>query len=67
MVQAIYDGLSIEAVENMEEKKLYYVIAGVYSSEENAKAFAESLASKGYLMNADGNLIRGITTQIKEM
>lgn len=67
MVQAIYDGLSIEAVENMEEKKLYYVIAGVYSSEENAKVFAESLASKGYLMNADGNLIRGITTQIKEM
>lgn len=67
MVQAIYDGLSIEAVENTEEKKLYYVIAGVYSSEENAKAFAKSLASKGYLMNADGNLIRGITTQIKEM
>lgn len=67
MVQAIYDGLSIEAVENTEEKKLYYVIAGVYSSEENAKTFAESLASKGYLMNADGNLIRGITTQIKEM
>lgn len=67
MVQAIYEGLSIEAVENTEEKKLYYVIAGVYSSEENAKAFAESLASKGYLMNADGNLIRGITTQIKEM
>lgn len=67
MVQAIYDGLSIETVEDKEEKKLYYVIAGVYSSEENAKAFAESLASKGYLMNADGNLIRGITTQIKEM
>lgn len=67
MVQAIYDGLSIEAVENTEEKKLYYVIAGVYSSEENAKAFAESLASKGYLMNADGNLIKGITTQIKQM
>lgn len=67
MVQAIYDGLSIETVEDKKEKKLYYVIAGVYSSEENAKAFAESLASKGYLMNADGNLIRGITTQIKEM
>lgn len=67
MVQAIYDGLSIESVENTKEKKLYYVIAGVYSSEENAKTFAESLASKGYLMNADGNLIRGITTQIKEM
>lgn len=67
MVQAIYDGLSIEKVEEIKEKKLYYVIAGVYSSEENAKSFADSLADKGYLMNVDGNLIKGITTQIKQM
>ena len=67
MVQAIYDGLSIEKVEESEEKKLYYVIAGVYSSEENAKSFADSLANKGYLMNVDGNLIKGIATQIKQM
>lgn len=67
MVQAIYDGLSIEKVEESGEKKLYYVIAGVYSSEENAKSFADSLANKGYLMNVDGNLIKGIATQIKQM
>lgn len=67
MVQAIYGGLSVEAVEKKEEKKLFYVIAGIYSSEENAKNFADNLANKGYLMNADGNLIKGITTQIKSM
>lgn len=67
MVHAIYEGLSVEDVEQKEEKKLFYVIAGIYSSEENAKNFADNLANKGYLMNADGNLIKGITTQIKSM
>lgn len=66
MVQAIYDGLGVEPVDQLDEK-LYYVIVGVYKSEENAKAFAEKLATQGYLMNQDGNLIKGITTQIKQM
>ena len=66
MVQAIYDGLGVEVVEQQEEK-LYYVIVGVYKSEENATTFANKLAMQGYLMNQDGNLIKGITTQIKKM
>lgn len=66
MVQAIYDGLGVEPVDQPDEK-LYYIIVGVYKSEENAKAFAEKLATQGYLMNQDGNLIKGITTQIKQM
>lgn len=66
MVEAIYNGLGIEQIENREEK-LYYVIAGVYKSEENAKSFADKLATQGYMMNKDGNLIRGISTQIKQI
>lgn len=66
MVQAIYDGLGVEPVDQLDEK-LYYVIVGVYKSEENAKVFTEKLATQGYLMNQDGNLIKGITTQIKQM
>lgn len=66
MVEAIYNGLGIEEIENREEK-LYYVIAGVYKSEENAKNFADKLATQGYMMNQDGNLIRGISTQIKQI
>lgn len=64
MVQAIYDGLGIESVENKEPDSLYYVVVGVYSSEDNAKAFASTLAEKGYLMNTEGHLIKGITTSI---
>lgn len=66
MVQAIYDGLEIETVENKEPDSYYYVVVGVYSSEQNAKAFAEELAEKGYLMNAEGHLIKGITTSISK-
>ena len=75
MVQAIYDGLEIKSVnatgeagkDEPETKTLYYVIAGVYSSEQNATAFANILAEKGYLMNVEGNLMKGIKTQIKEI
>lgn len=66
MVQAIYDGLEIETVESKEPDSFYYVIVGVYSSEENAKNFASMLAEKGYLMNEEGHLIKGITTSISK-
>lgn len=66
MVDAIYSGLNIEPVDHYDER-MYYVIVGVYKSEENAKLFADNLACKGYVMNQDGNLIKGITTQIKRM
>ena len=75
MVQAIYDGLEIKSAnasggagkDDQERKTLYYVITGLYSSEENATAFANMLAEKGYLMNTEGHLMKGIKTQIKEI
>lgn len=66
MVQAIYNGLEIETVEAKEPDNFYYVTVGVYSSEENAKNFASMLAEKGYLMNEEGHLIKGITTSISK-
>lgn len=70
MVQAIFEGLGLKNVDttvDKAEEKMYYVIVGTYKSSDNAKAFAEMLANKGYLMDDNGNLIKGIATQIKEM
>lgn len=70
MVQAIFEGLGINNIDttvDKTEEKMYYVIVGTYKSGDNAKAFAETLANKGYLMDDNGNLIKGIITQIKEM
>ena len=76
MTQAIFEGLSLSNVNtsigeaetiDKTEEKMYYIITGIYRSESNAKAFAKILANKGYLMDDNGNLIKGIATQIKEM
>lgn len=66
MVDAIVAGLNVEQVE-VQGKELYYVIAGVYSTESGAQDLARMLAENGYLMNAEGNLMRGIVTQVKKV
>lgn len=66
MVDAILSGLNVVKVETS-GKELYYVIAGVYSTELGANELAKLLAENGYLMNSDGNIIRGIVTQVKKM
>ena len=66
MVDAIVSGLNVEQVE-VQGKELYYVIAGVYSTESGAQDLARMLAENGYLMNAEGNLMRGIITQVKKV
>lgn len=66
MVDAIIAGLNITQVE-VQGKELYYVIAGVYSTESGAQELSRILAENGYLMNSDGNLIKGIITQVKKV
>ena len=66
MIEAIAKGLNIETMAP-ERKALYYVIAGVYSTEKGAEEFAGMLAERGYMMNSEGNLIKGVVTQIKRM
>lgn len=71
MANAIVKGLTGEVVteipkEEVATEELYYVIVGTYKSKENAEKFAKHLAEDGYLMNEQGNLIRGIVTNIKK-
>lgn len=68
MIDSIFNGLNINIIPKDEavSDKLYYVIAGVYSKLDNAKSLQEILAKNGYLANDEGNLIKGIVTQIKE-
>lgn len=68
MIDAIFEGLNINIIpkDEVSNGKLYYVIAGVYSKLDNAKSLQDILAKNGYLANDEGNLIKGIVTQIKE-
>lgn len=69
MANAIVKGLTGEVAteipkEEVVTEELYYVVVGAYKSKENAENFAKHLAEKGYVMNEQGNLIRGIITNI---
>lgn len=71
MANAIVKGLTGEKAlqENSEaeEESLYYVIAGIHKIKENAEQFSKNLAEKGYLADENGNLIKGIITNIQKM
>lgn len=49
------------------KEKLFYVVAGIYRSEANAKAFSNMLAENGYLLNGRGEYVKGIVTTVKEI
>lgn len=66
MAKAIFDGLG--CVDKSEaDTRQYYVIAGVFDSEQNAINLSNALKDGGYLADSNGNLIRGIVTQVKKM
>lgn len=66
MINAIFKGLGL--TEKTEEKKeLYYVVVGVYSTENGANDLKQILNEKGYLMNEDGNLYKGIIANVKKI
>lgn len=70
MANSIVKGLTGEVVteipkEEVATEELYYVVVGAYRSKESAENFAKHLAENGYIMNKQGNLIRGIITNIK--
>lgn len=67
MANAIVKGLTGEVVVEVPEEttdELYYVVVGAYKSKENAEKFAKHLAENGYVANEQGNLMRGIITNI---
>lgn len=70
MANAIVKGLTGSAVADVptvsEDGELYYVVVGSYRNKDNAERFAKRLAEDGYLMNEQGNLIRGIVANIKK-
>lgn len=70
MANAIVKGLTGSAVADVptvsEYGELYYVVVGAYRSKENAEKFAKHLAENGYVMNDEGNLIRGVITSISK-
>ena len=70
MANAIVKGLTGSAVADVptvpEDGELYYVVVGAYRSKENAEKFAKHLAENGYVMNDEGNLIRGVITSISK-
>lgn len=70
MANAIVKGLTGSAVSDVptvaEDGELYYVVVGAYRSKENAEKFAKHLAENGYVMNDEGNLIRGVITSISK-
>ena len=70
IANAIVKGLTGSAVADVptvsEDGELYYVVVGAYRSKENAEKFAKHLAENGYVMNDEGNLIRGVITSISK-
>ena len=70
MAKAIVKGLTGEVATEIPEEEtteeLYYVVAGVYRSKENAEKFAKHLAENGYVANDEGHLIKGIVTNISK-
>ncbi len=71
MANAIIKGLTGEdaviITEDNKKEELYYVVVGAYRIKENAEKFANHLAENGYLANEQGNLIKGIITNIHKM
>lgn len=68
MANAIVKGLTGEVYTEIPKEEvgeeLYYVVVGAYKSKENAEKFAKHLAENGYVANEQGNLMRGIITNI---
>lgn len=70
MADAIVKGLTGNQVAEVpavkEDEELYYVVVGAYRNKDNAERFAKHLNENGYIANDEGNLMKGIVTNIKK-